>query len=429
MEHESINSWIWDGVYYHPHLFGGLMLTAALLGLSTSYFAGIAVPSLPYSWYSQGLFHKKTREKKRIRVYMDGCFDLMHYGHANALRQAKALGDELVVGVVSDEEIVANKGPPVLSMEERLALVSGLKWVDEVIPNAPYAINEQFMRSLFNEHKIDYIIHGDDPCLLPDGTDAYALAKKAGRYKQIKRTEGVSSTDIGPGPNARVVYIDGAFDLFHAGHVEILKSARQLGDFLLVGIYPDHTVSLSVLACRYVDEVIIGAPSEITKDMIITFNISLVVHGTVAESNASAMVGADPYAVPKSMGIFRLLESPKDITTTSIAQRIVANHEAYTKRNAKKTKSEKKYYAEKKIPFADRLTLVSDALYEAAKKSCSRDFVNVDSTNTACVADIDATDELTQQIPSVHVLEPNCKSAMAMPGSGDSVSARRSLGQ
>lgn len=52
------------------------------------------------------------------------------------------------------------------------------------------------MNSLFNEHKIDYIIHGDDPCLLPDGTDAYALAKKAGRYKQIKRTEGVSSTDI-----------------------------------------------------------------------------------------------------------------------------------------------------------------------------------------------------------------------------------------
>lgn len=68
--------------------------------------------------------------------------------------------------------------------------------MDEVISNAPYEITEQFMNSLFNEHKIDYIIHGDDPCLLPDGTDAYALAKKAGRYKQIKRTEGVSSTDI-----------------------------------------------------------------------------------------------------------------------------------------------------------------------------------------------------------------------------------------
>lgn len=75
-------------------------------------------------------------------------------------------------------------------------MVSALKWVDEVIPNAPYAITEDFMNKLFTEYNIDYIIHGDDPCLLPDGTDAYALAKKAGRYKQIKRTEGVSSTDI-----------------------------------------------------------------------------------------------------------------------------------------------------------------------------------------------------------------------------------------
>lgn len=78
----------------------------------------------------------------------------------------------------------------------RLSLVSGLKWVDEVIGNAPYAITEQFMNRLFDEYNVDYIIHGDDPCLLPDGTDAYELAKKVGRYKQIKRTEGVSSTDI-----------------------------------------------------------------------------------------------------------------------------------------------------------------------------------------------------------------------------------------
>ncbi|XP_043712896.1 ethanolamine-phosphate cytidylyltransferase-like isoform X2 [Telopea speciosissima] len=361
MEFES-HSWIWDGVYYYPHLFGGLMLTAALLGFSTSYFGGIGVPSLPYFWPHLGIFQKKKYEKKPVRVYMDGCFDLMHYGHANALRQAKALGDILVVGIVSDEEIIANKGPPVLSMEERLLLVSGLKWVDEVIANAPYAITEEFMGRLFSEHKIDYIVHGDDPCLLPDGTDAYTLAKKAGRYKQIKRTEGVSSTDIvgrilslmrdtkvgdgcsspsmseqpqdrnltqtnenqpngaqishflptsqrivqfsngkGPAPNARVVYIDGAFDLFHAGHVEIT-----------------------------------------------TFNISLVVHGTVAENNCLVSGDADPYAAPKAMGIFRMLDSPKDTTTTSVAKRIIANHEVYQKRNAKKTESEKRYYAEKK---------------------------------------------------------------------------------
>lgn len=117
MDYES-SSWIWEGVYYYPHVFGGLMVTAALLGLSTSYFGGIGVPYLPLP-SNLGIFHKKKTGKRRIRVYMDGCFDLMHYGHANALRQAKALGDELVVGLVSDEEIVANKGPPVLSMEER----------------------------------------------------------------------------------------------------------------------------------------------------------------------------------------------------------------------------------------------------------------------------------------------------------------------
>ncbi|KAE9607614.1 hypothetical protein Lal_00026699 [Lupinus albus] len=410
MDYEN-NSWIWEGVYYYPHVFGGLMVTAALLGLSTSFFGGVGVHlPLPYT----GIFRKKKSGKRRVRVYMDGCFDLMHYGHANALRQAKALGDELVVGLVSDEEILANKGPPVLSMEERLALVSGLKWVDEVITDAPYAITETFLNRLFHEYKIDYVIHGDDPCLLPDGTDAYAAAKKAGRYKQIKRTEGVSSTDIvgrimtslrdpkvsedhngtdekpqaenqsqsshisqflptsrrivqfsdgkAPGPNARIVYIDGAFDLFHAGHVEILKRARELGDFLLVGIHSDETVSehrgnhypimhlhersLSVLACRYVDEVIIGSPWEITKDMITTFNISAVVHGTVAENSLDSE--SDPYEVPKSMGIFHLLESPKDITTTSVAQRIMANHEAYMKRNAKKALSEQRYYEEKK---------------------------------------------------------------------------------
>lgn len=118
MDYES-NSWIWEGVYYYPHLFGGLMVTAALLGLSTSYFGGIGHLPLPFPWSNSGIFHKKKSGKRRVRVYMDGCFDLMHYGHANALRQAKALGDELVVGLVNDEEILATKGPPVLTMAER----------------------------------------------------------------------------------------------------------------------------------------------------------------------------------------------------------------------------------------------------------------------------------------------------------------------
>ncbi|KAL6998542.1 Ethanolamine-phosphate cytidylyltransferase [Sarracenia purpurea var. burkii] len=394
-------------------LIGGFVVGISALGFYFAFPLG--------SWTSR----KKKKKKKPIRVYMDGCFDMMHYGHCNALRQARALGDQLVVGVVSDAEITANKGPPVTPLKERMIMVSAVKWVDEVIPDAPYAITEEFMKKLFDEYNIDYIIHGDDPCILPDGTDAYALAKKAGRYKQIKRTEGVSSTDIvgrmllcvrersssdshnhsslqrqfshghsqksedggsgtgtrishflptsrrivqfsngkGPGPDARIVYIDGAFDLFHAGHVEILRLARGLGDFLLVGIHTDQTVSakrgahrpimnlhersLSVLACRYVDEVIIGAPWEVSKDTITTFNISFVVHGTVAEDSDFEKKQSNPYAVPISMGIFKLLESPLDITTTTIIRRIVSNHEAYQKRNEKKAESERRYYDDK----------------------------------------------------------------------------------
>jgi ethanolamine-phosphate cytidylyltransferase len=75
-------------------------------------------------------------------------------------------------------------------------MVSSVKWVDEVIPDVPYNLTEPFLQTLFTKHKIDFVIHGDDPCLLPDGSDAYAAAKKLGKFKLVKRTEGVSSTDL-----------------------------------------------------------------------------------------------------------------------------------------------------------------------------------------------------------------------------------------
>ena len=45
------------------------------------------------------------RSRKPIRIWMDGCFDMMHYGHMNAFRQGKSLGTYLVVGINSDETI------------------------------------------------------------------------------------------------------------------------------------------------------------------------------------------------------------------------------------------------------------------------------------------------------------------------------------
>lgn len=48
----------------------------------------------------------KQHRRKPVRIWMDGCFDMMHYGHMNAFRQGKALGTYLVVGVNSDETII-----------------------------------------------------------------------------------------------------------------------------------------------------------------------------------------------------------------------------------------------------------------------------------------------------------------------------------
>lgn len=50
---------------------------------------------------------------------IDFSYDMVHFGHANSLRQAKALGNYLVVGVHTDEEISKHKGPPVFTEEER----------------------------------------------------------------------------------------------------------------------------------------------------------------------------------------------------------------------------------------------------------------------------------------------------------------------
>ena len=120
---------------------------------------------------------------------------MMHYGHVNAFRQGRALGTHLVVGVNDDESITRCKGPPVMSDAERLAMVEGCKFVDEVVPNVPYVMSDEYVRWMMRMYKIDYVVHGDDPCIV-DGRDVYESAQRLGKYRTIPRTEGVSTTEI-----------------------------------------------------------------------------------------------------------------------------------------------------------------------------------------------------------------------------------------
>ena len=64
--------------------------------------------------------HISSHNYYDVFIYVSS-YDMVHFGHANSLRQAKALGDYLIVGVHTDEEITIHKGPPVFTQEERLA--------------------------------------------------------------------------------------------------------------------------------------------------------------------------------------------------------------------------------------------------------------------------------------------------------------------
>lgn len=69
--------------------------------------------------------------------YIAGVFDLFHIGHLNLIRRAKERCDYLLVGVVSEEIPIHYKGPgkaPVISLEERMAIVEAIRYVDEVVP-------------------------------------------------------------------------------------------------------------------------------------------------------------------------------------------------------------------------------------------------------------------------------------------------------
>jgi len=78
---------------------------------------------------------RAAQGRGRRVVFTNGCFDLLHWGHTRCLAEARALGDELVVGLNSDVSVRALKGPrrPILPAADRAELVGALRAVDYVV--------------------------------------------------------------------------------------------------------------------------------------------------------------------------------------------------------------------------------------------------------------------------------------------------------
>ena len=93
---------------------------------------------------------------KKVITY--GTFDLLHYGHINILRRAKALGDYLIVAISSDEFNKIKGKQSFFPFEERKMMVEAIKYVDEVIKE------ENWDQKVSDIHKydIDVFVMGDD---------------------------------------------------------------------------------------------------------------------------------------------------------------------------------------------------------------------------------------------------------------------------
>lgn len=123
---------------------------------------------------------------KRVITY--GTFDLIHYGHINLLRRAKAEGDYLIVALSTDEFNLESKNKKTyFSYEERRQLLESIRYVDLVIPEENWEQKKTDMKI----YVVDEFVMGDDW----KGEFDY-LADYGMQVKYLERTPEISTTQI-----------------------------------------------------------------------------------------------------------------------------------------------------------------------------------------------------------------------------------------
>jgi rfaE bifunctional protein nucleotidyltransferase chain/domain len=131
------------------------------------------------------------RERRTV-VFTNGCFDLLHRGHVEYLRQARALGDCLAVGLNDDESVHALKGPgrPIVPQEDRAALLAALQCVSHVC-----IFPEESVESLVNDLLPDVLVKGGDYAQ-KDIVGREIVEAHGGRVCALPLWQGLSSSDL-----------------------------------------------------------------------------------------------------------------------------------------------------------------------------------------------------------------------------------------
>ncbi|HMN94915.1 MAG TPA: PfkB family carbohydrate kinase [Phycisphaerales bacterium] len=132
------------------------------------------------------------RHDGRRVVMTNGCFDVIHAGHVAYLREAKALGDILVVAVNADAEVARQKGPgrPVFPIPERLEILSEMRCVDYVLE-----FHEPTVDRLLREIRPNLYVKGGD--YRPEAINEYGTARELGiEVKVLGWREGLGSREV-----------------------------------------------------------------------------------------------------------------------------------------------------------------------------------------------------------------------------------------
>jgi D-sedoheptulose 7-phosphate isomerase len=125
-------------------------------------------------------------------VFTNGCFDIIHAGHIDLLDRARALGDKLIVGINSDRSVRAIKGPgrPIQSEGARMAVLLGLKSVDEVI-----IFDDPTPERLIEDLRPDVLVKGGD-WSVSEIIGADLVKSYGGQVHSLSLVDGYSSSSI-----------------------------------------------------------------------------------------------------------------------------------------------------------------------------------------------------------------------------------------
>jgi D-beta-D-heptose 7-phosphate kinase / D-beta-D-heptose 1-phosphate adenosyltransferase len=125
-------------------------------------------------------------------VFTNGCFDILHAGHMLYLKEAKTLGERLIVAVNADETVAQLKGPgrPVNSLDKRMAVLAGIAAVDWVIPFSE-ATPEPLLEALHPDVLVKGGDYADNEVVGAEIVKAYG-----GEVKALGELEGLSTTHL-----------------------------------------------------------------------------------------------------------------------------------------------------------------------------------------------------------------------------------------